>query len=80
MRRPTKIRSELATTIRLDPGNEAAITGLRTEYKAARAEQYIEQLVSTAPALTRDQLARLAGLLTPAAEDELAGRRRRLTA
>lgn len=60
----TKIRSEIAVAARLNP--TADTTDLRRELKAARAAEYILNLVTSAPPLTDEQRNRLASLLAPA--------------
>lgn len=57
----TKIRSDLALTIRDHP--EADTTELRRDLRAARAEEYIRKLVEAAPPLTDEQRDKLALLL-----------------
>jgi hypothetical protein len=49
-----------------DPDAAARVERLRAEYRAARAEQFIRELMTAAPPLTTEQRDRLAVLLTGA--------------
>jgi hypothetical protein len=57
----TAKRAQLAATTRHHP--HADTTDLRRDLRAARAEDYIRKLVSSAPPLTDEQKARLGALL-----------------
>jgi hypothetical protein len=63
LRFPTKIRSELGTTVRLDPGNDAAIGRLRQKCKASRCAEYLKKVINSFPPLTPGQIAELQGIL-----------------
>ena len=71
MRSPTKIRSELATTVRFDSGNDRAIGELRQEYKASRCAEYLQKVVDSFPPLTPGQIAELQAILSTAGEPDL---------
>ena len=70
MARPfTKVRSELALTIRNHP--ERDVTELRRELNEARLAEYIQRTVDQAPALSAEQRDRLATLLRGTADQPL---------
>jgi len=63
LRSPTKIRSELASTVRFDPGNDAVIGRLRQKWKASRCAEYLKKAISSFPPLTLGQIAELQRIL-----------------
>ena len=63
MRSPTKIRSELASTVRFDPSNDAAIGRLRQKCKASRCAEYLKKVINRFPPLTPGQIAELQRIL-----------------
>ena len=56
----THTRSKIAVTKRANPSN---LTELRRQLKAERLEDHIKQVVDSAPSLSSEQRARIAGLL-----------------
>lgn len=60
-----KTRSRIALTARDHP--DADLTDLRKQLKAERLAEHVAKVVDSAPPLTDDQRARIAGLLRPAA-------------
>lgn len=58
-----RLRARIAGNSHSDSTTDT--TGLRAEYKAMSAEEYIKTLVDSAPPLTDDQRRRLAAILTP---------------
>jgi hypothetical protein len=71
VRPPTKIRSELATTVRFDPDNATAIARLRAEHRASRASDYLRSVIDAFPPLTADQIDHLQSILASAHEEIL---------
>jgi len=59
------LSTRLAARVRHYPG--ADHTELRAELATAKAEQYLEKLIASAPPLSVEQRARLAALLAPPA-------------
>jgi hypothetical protein len=62
----TKTRSMIAKEIQRDP--DADVTELRRQLKAERLEEHIRKIVDSAPPLTDERRARLAGLLRPTSD------------
>lgn len=67
MSRSTQARSRVANVVKSDPTNHVAIAAARRELAAAKLEDYITQVVESAPPLTAEQCDRLAVLLRPRA-------------
>lgn len=66
MRPWTQVRAAIANVQRHHGSDDPRLPELRSELRAARAEDYIRRLVDDAPPLTADQRARLAvALLQP---------------
>lgn len=62
----THERARVAAIARHTPNDERALAEARRDLRAARAEEYIREVVGAAPPLTDDQCRRLAALLTAA--------------
>ena len=60
----THTRSKIAHAKKADP--HADVTELRRQLKAERLEQYIREVVASAPPLTQEQRESLARILSPA--------------
>ncbi len=63
---PERARQHVATLTRHYPGSKA-LSDAQRDLAAAKLEQYVAKIVSTAPPLTPAQLDRLASLLRPSA-------------
>jgi len=58
-----RTRSQLANALRADPNVD--VSELRQRVMAERLEEYVRQIVDSAPELSDEQLARIAELLRP---------------
>jgi hypothetical protein len=69
-RNPTvdRARARAAALSRHHTPDNPAVLSARADLKAAGAEVYVRRVVDEAPRLSADQLARLAGILSAAAE------------
>lgn len=63
----TSERARVASLSRSRSTDDPALVNARRDLRAARAEEYVRQLVDTAPPLTDAQRDRLALLLRPGA-------------
>lgn len=63
----THTRSQIAHAKKADP--DADVTDLRRQLKAERLEEYIREVVASAPPLTQQQRDALATLLTSGGAD-----------
>ncbi len=63
----TSERARVASLSRSRPDDDPALLDARRDLRAARAEQYVRDLVQSAPPLTPEQRDRLALLLSPGA-------------
>lgn len=67
---PATTRAEIARTCKDDP-HSPRLAELYTRHKAERLAEQIRKAVSSAPALTDDQLARLASLFGPVGSSDV---------
>jgi hypothetical protein len=65
----TRARAQVAGRSRYRPADDPTVIDARRDLRAARAEQYIAELVAAAPPLTGEQRSRLAALLAPPTRD-----------
>lgn len=66
LRPSSKVKSELALTVKHQPGNSPAIAELRQEYKASLAAEYLHKVIGSFPPLTQEQISELQGILAAA--------------
>ena len=64
----TSERARVASLSRSRTADDPALLDARRDLRAARAEEYVRQLVDSAPPLTSEQRDRLAVLLRPGGE------------
>ena len=64
----TSERARVASLSRSRTADDPALLDARRDLRAARAEEYVRQLVESAPPLTSEQRDRLAVLLRPGGE------------
>ncbi len=68
----TAERARVASLTRSRSADDPALLAARRDLRAARAEEYIRELVAAAPPLTLEQRDRLALLLRPATQSAAA--------
>lgn len=69
----THTRSKIALAKRHNP--DADVTELQRQLKAERLAEYVERVVSEAPPLTDEQLARVTAILRPTLRTSAGGER-----
>lgn len=65
----TKERAKIASLSRSRPADDPEIIEARRNLKAIRLEEYVQKVVSEAPALTAEQSSKIAALLRPVGAD-----------